>query len=57
MARKKVSLPETELADHRSLVALLEPLVAHSIEHYYLCCHVLKNLLLQLGLGTPVLPW
>jgi len=31
-------------------------MVEHSIEHYYYCCHFLKNSQLLLGLGIPVLP-
>lgn len=56
MAKPKAALPELEL-DRRIPVAVQAQLVAHSIEHYCLWCHFLKNLLLRLGLGTLLLPW
>jgi hypothetical protein len=57
MAKLKMALAELEWVVHKILVAVLAPSVAHSIEHYYYSCHFLKNLLLLLGQGIPVLPW
>lgn len=54
MAKRKAALVGKEWVGHRILASA--PLVESSIE-YYLHCHFLNNLLVQLGLGILVLPW